>query len=191
MYGLVLCGGESSRMGNDKGLLLQDGKHWVQIAADKLSILQVPVKVSVNKRQQDVYEKKFAAHDLIVDDEQLLIKGPLLGMLSCHLAFPNEDLFVLACDILNMETHLLESLYKKYREQNSDAYIFVNGGDAEPLCGIYTAKALTFVLDMYKRKRLYKQSMKFALSLINTCRIELPDNEKKCFQNFNSPRELL
>lgn len=190
MYGLVLCGGESSRMGSDKGLLLHEEKCWALIAADKLATLQVPVKVSVNKNQLAAYKKIFSATELIVDDEQLLIKGPLLGLLSCHLAFPNENLFVLACDMLNMDVYFLQSLHKKYQQQKFDAYIFMNEGEEEPLCGIYTARALSLVLDMYKTKKLHKYSMKFVLSQLNICTIELSDGEKKNFQNFNSPAEL-
>ena len=49
MYGLILCGGKSSRMGTDKGLLKLEANTWAQTAVDKLSELSIPVKLSVNK----------------------------------------------------------------------------------------------------------------------------------------------
>ena len=37
LTGIILCGGESRRMGRDKGLLEKDGVTWAQYMADKLS----------------------------------------------------------------------------------------------------------------------------------------------------------
>ena len=190
MIGLILCGGQSQRMGKDKGLLQYQETNWVKIAASKMSSLDIPVKISVNKQQLSSYTELFSKSNLIVDDLSLSIKGPLLGIMSCHLPFSTEDLFVLACDMLNMETDLLRSLCKKYQQQNSDAYIFSNDGNAEPLCGIYTAKGLSQVLNMYKTKKLHKHSMKFILEQLSVCEIALNNEEKKHFKNFNTPDEI-
>ncbi|GGH03134.1 NTP transferase domain-containing protein [Pedobacter zeae] len=48
MLGIVLCGGQSLRMGTDKGLLIHQDKLWAQVAADKLSVLDLLVNFSVN-----------------------------------------------------------------------------------------------------------------------------------------------
>lgn len=190
MLGLVLCGGQSQRMGNDKGLLKQDGQCWAQIAAHKLSALQIPVKVSVNEQQLVSYAGIFSKDDLIADDKTLSVRGPLLGLLSCHIAFPAKDIFVLACDMLHMQTPQLYPLLKKYRQEKSDAYIFTNNGEAEPLCGIYTANALSNTLKLYQKDKLHKHSMKSVLERFTICSIDLAEGEKKYFQNFNTPGEM-
>ena len=48
MLGIVLCGGQSLRMGKDKGLLKLEAKTWAQTAIDKIAVLNFPVKISVN-----------------------------------------------------------------------------------------------------------------------------------------------
>ena len=191
MIGLILCGGQSERMGTDKGLIKSAEKTWAQTAADKMALLNIPVIFSINKKQQDLYAKIFSQNELIVDNDMLDLKGPLLGLLSCHLAFPGEDLFVLACDMLYMKTDLLVKLLEKYQQQIADAYIFSNDVKAEPLCGIYTDRSLSYVSDLYKTKKLHTYSMKFILEQLNVCAVPLEDEEKKYFQNFNSPSDII
>jgi molybdopterin-guanine dinucleotide biosynthesis protein A len=36
MLGIILCGGQSLRMGRDKGLLKLEAKTWAQTAIDKM-----------------------------------------------------------------------------------------------------------------------------------------------------------
>jgi len=191
MLGLILCGGQSVRMGTDKGLIKTAEKTWAQNAFEQMSLLDIPVKLSVNKKQEFVYAAIFSPDELVVDDDSLDLKGPLLGLLSCHLAFPGEDLFVLACDMLYMKTDLLVKLLEKYQQQIDDAYIFSNDVKAEPLCGIYTDRSLSYVSDLYKTKKLHTYSMKFILEQLNVCAVPLEDEEKKYFQNFNSPSDII
>lgn len=190
MLGIILCGGQSQRMGSDKGLMKLEEKNWAQSAIDKMSALNIQVKISVNEQQFPLYAEIFSKDNLIIDDKTLSIKGPLLGTLSCHLAFPSEDLFVLACDMPLMEISMLQSLYKKKEEQNSDAFVFTNDGEAEPLCGIYTAKGLAVTLTMFKNGVLIKHSMKFMLDHLTVSKIPLSEEEKKYFKNINHHSEL-
>ena len=53
MLGVVLSGGQSSRMGTDKGLIKLESKSWAQIALDKLAAFQIPVVVCVDGKQQE------------------------------------------------------------------------------------------------------------------------------------------
>src|SRR4051812_40032097 len=123
MLGLVMCGGKSSRMGNDKGLLKSDSGTWAQSAAGKLAELNIPVKVSVNKDQHAGYTSLFSPGDLITDDPSLLLKGPLAGVLSSHLQFPSQDLFVLACDMPLMKIAILHQLFNLYQAHSEpDAF---------------------------------------------------------------------
>lgn len=191
MLGVILCGGQSSRMGSDKGLLKLEANTWAQTAIDKMSALNIPVKISVNSQQYPDYAASFPATDLITDDATLQLKGPLLGVLSSHLKFPAEDLFILACDMPLMETSLLHALSKYYQQEPSfNAYIFTNEKELEPLCGIYKAAGLTIILEMLVSNRLSKHSMKFMLDHLNTRVVAASDEQKKFFRNFNAHAEL-
>ncbi len=191
MLGVILCGGQSLRMGTDKGLLTGETKTWAQAAYTKIEALNFPVKVSVNKQQKETYSAIFHEADLITDEPSLQIKGPLLGVLSSHIQFPAEDLIVLACDMPLMEPSIIRELYKNYQDNPSpDAYVFINGGQPEPLCAIYTSKALSGVLTMLQKGILLKYSMKCMLDHLVIHSIPVTEDNKKCFQNFNAHAEL-
>ena len=191
MFGLILCGGKSSRMGTDKGMLKLEAKTWAQTAVDKFSELSIPVKLSVNKDQYAEYCSVFPVEDLIIDDESLSLHGPLLGLLSAHLKNPYDPIFLLACDMPLMETDVLKELMHHYNENlNGDAFVFTNDGEPEPLCGIYQSAGLSDVLKMLQSGQLSKHSMKFMLEHINTFSFPLREEQKKCFRNFNAHAEL-
>lgn len=191
MLGVILCGGKSSRMGTDKGLLKLHAGTWAQTAVDKIVLLELPVVLSVNAVQFPEYATIFPKEQLITDNETLSLKGPLCGVLSVHLQYPSEDLFVLACDMPLMETSLLKELLNHYQQKpGPDAFVYSNNGEPEPLCGIYKANGLSQIVGLYHAAQLPKHSMKFMLDHTNTYLIPISDDQKKYFRNFNAHAEL-
>ena len=191
MLGVVLCGGQSTRMTRDKGLLTSKENSWANIAADKLKTQTLQIAISINPSQLDTYSHIFPADQLVIDNEGLQIKGPLLGLLSVHLRYPAEDLLILACDMPKMETDILSKLVEFYHKENTpDSYVYTNNGEPEPLCGIYTARGLADIMHLAQSGQLAKHSMKYMLEHINTFSIPIPENRAACFQNFNSHAEL-
>ncbi len=191
MLGIILCGGQSLRMGSDKGLLKLEAKTWAQTAMDKITTLNIPVKLSVNNTQYPEYAKIFSEDDLVADKTSLPLGGPLLGLLSCHIQNPTEDLFALGCDMPLMESSLLNELNIRYKKQpRSEAYIYTNDGEPEPLCGIYTSKGLIKIVAIMHNGQLIKHSMKFMIDHLDVNTIAVKDEQKKCFRNFNAHAEL-
>jgi molybdenum cofactor guanylyltransferase len=190
MTGVVLCGGQSTRMGTDKGLLKLQAGTWAQTAVDKMAELQLPVVLSVNEDQYNSYATVFAADQLVKDNDAINVKGPLRGVLSVHIKYPQEDLFVLACDMPLMEGNILKQLFSDYQKQTADAYVYTNDGVHEPLCGIYTGRGLSHILHLQNTNQLLKHSMKYMLEQVNTLSIPITVDQKKYFRNFNAHAEL-
>ena len=195
LLGIVICGGQSSRMGTDKGLLKLETKTWAETAIDKLATLNITVNISVNNNQFPAYSAVFASSKLIADNTSLPLHGPLLGVLSSHLEHPTEDLFILACDMPLMEPSLLKEIHDQYLlrlscNDKTDAYIYTNDGETEPLCGIYMAKGLSTILAMLRAGQLVRHSMKFMLDHLNVNAVPATDEQKKYFRNFNAHAEL-
>lgn len=190
MIGVILCGGQSLRMGKDKGLLKLQATTWAQTAIDKISFLNLRVVLSVNDTQYNSYAEIFGKENLVADDSSLAIKGPLAGLLNVHEKFAGEDLLVLACDMPLMETSLVQKLFDSYNNNDAAAYLFINEGEPEPLCAIYRSEALDETRNLYDSGKLVRHSMKFMLEHMNSFQLPLAENEKKCFRNFNAHSEL-
>ena len=187
MLGVILCGGKSSRMGTDKGLLTEGDKRWSQIALEKLSSLPLQCVVSINQLQLDAYSSFFSNDQLVLDKDELKAGGPLLGLLSVHSRFPSEDLFVIACDMPKMELNALREIsYQQMQFPDFEAYVFSDGVHIEPLCGIYTATGWKKILSALKENKLQKQSMIHTLSLLNTKYLLMSDEWRPYFQNRNT-----
>lgn len=190
MIGIVLCGGQSSRMGSDKGLLKTQEDTWAKIAAGKIEALNIPVFLSVNHAQYNGYAGIFDAAQLIKDNELIDVKGPLKGVLSAHLQHPAQDLYILACDMPLMETVILQQLYGSFQSDAAEAWVFSNDNALEPLCGIYTAGGLAKIMQLLRTQGLQKHSMKYVLEQLHTEAIPVLPDQKKYFLNVNAHAQL-
>ncbi|PZF74534.1 molybdenum cofactor guanylyltransferase [Taibaiella soli] len=190
MFGLILSGGQSSRMGTDKGLLPSGNGTWIEHSYALLSSLNIPVKISVNEQQLAAYQKVVPGADFIIDEKELNIGGPLKGLMSAHHQFPGEDIFVLACDMQRMQPNVLRTLVSASLEKNHAAYIYQNGAQAEPLCGIYTAKAMQQIDSWYNANDLPKHGLISILLRLKIPFLSVPENWQPFFENFNSPDDI-
>jgi molybdopterin-guanine dinucleotide biosynthesis protein A len=143
----------------------------------------------VNRKQVDFYSKTFSLNALIVDDDNILVGGPLLGLMSVHCQFPGEDLLVIACDMVNLEETALRNLVGAYHQNDFDAYVFTTIEKVQPLCGIYTSGGLKRIYDLNLQKQLKKNSMMYVLECLNTKYI-LADAWIDSFTNFNSFEDI-
>jgi molybdenum cofactor guanylyltransferase len=190
MLGVVMCGGQSTRMGADKGLLKFEETTWAQIAAEKLSTLGLSVLFSVNENQYPSYLSFFTPAQLIKDDVSLTIKGPLCGVLSVHLKKPGEDLLIVACDLPLMDINLLKELINQHKQATDEAIVFTNDNTVEPLCAIYTSAALSKIYQLHLASQLSKYSMKYMLEQLTVHKIPLKEYQLNSFKNFNAHADL-
>ncbi|EHQ24595.1 molybdenum cofactor guanylyltransferase [Mucilaginibacter paludis] len=182
LLGVAMCGGQSRRMGTDKGLIMRGGMAWAQIVTSKLSNLQIPVVISINPSQYSNYKQLFDPGSLIMDT--LTLQGPLNGLLSVHQARPDADMIVLACDMIDMKVVVLQNLIQRYRnEPGFDYYAYHNDHFFEPLCAIYTCaalKALNLKFDSGGATNFSLQNI-----LINGNTKQLPVDDSESFNNNN------
>lgn len=136
LYGLVLAGGQSRRMGQDKALLVREGQSQLSYIAELLDGVADEVFVSSRPDQQNDPERGRFAN--IVDRYDGI--GPVAGILSAMDEYPQADWLVVACDLPNIDGQTLEFLVEHRSEQQPfTAYTSSHDGLPEPLCAVYRA----------------------------------------------------
>lgn len=182
LLGVVLCGGESKRMGSDKGLMTKDGDTWAGLVAVKLRGLNIPVIFSINQNQTESYSSHFSPGQLVVDD--IDIAGPLKGLLSTHARYPDDDILLMACDLIDMNQDTLVNLINQYRNNPGFDFFAYHHEYLEPFCAIYTVAGLVPILERAQAHSLEKFSFQTVLREGKTFRIPITDRED--FKNYNT-----
>ena len=150
VYGLVLAGGESRRMGRDKALLCYSGESTqLERTVDLLS--KICQKVFVSQRKDQSFPIPSKAE--VVFDSIASVKGPLCGILSAMQAFPQAHWLVLACDLPFVTVSTLEKIITSFRASDPrlTAYRSSSDGLPEPLCAIYPIGSNKVLLDTSRK----------------------------------------
>ncbi len=138
LNGLVLAGGRSRRMGNDKAHLRHGDDTQLAFAVRLLEACVPRVFVSTRAEQADDPER--ARFALIVDRYDDL--GPVAGILSAMDSDPQAAWLVLACDLPNVTAATLAALLAA-RDPARPFTAFRSSVDdlPEPLCAVYEPAA--------------------------------------------------
>jgi molybdopterin-guanine dinucleotide biosynthesis protein A len=148
MNGLILAGGQSSRMGQPKSLLQYHGKPQYQHLMDLLSGFCGQVFLSCREEQKEL----FTGCETIFDSAQLGDIGPINGILSAFERDKTNAWLVLGCDYPMLEKSDLEQLVQA-RNSDAAATIFIHPETQflEPLIGIYEASTAPLLLEWWKQ----------------------------------------
>lgn len=134
LYGLILAGGRSTRMGEDKATLAYHGATQLDWAMALVKPFVERAYVSVRPDQID--EPVRARYPQIVDVHRDL--GPIAGLIAAQTQHPDVAWLVLACDLPFLDAGTLHRLIAA-RAPHRAATAYRSRHDAlpEPLCAIY------------------------------------------------------
>lgn len=181
--GVVLAGGQSSRMGKDKALIERDGRTLISNAvellrsqAEELLIIGDPVK--------------YARIGPLVIADDTAGQGPLGGVVTALRYAWNDRLIVLACDMPNVTGALVEHL-KSALATTDDAVVPQCDGRLEPLSAVYHRRCRNVFAD---RLRAGELKMSDAIERVHARYVQVCPGEDGwpagLFRNINSPGDL-
>lgn len=135
---IILCGGESKRMGQSKALLEFEGEALLARICRIVGEVADPVIV-VSAKGQAV--PALPESCLLVEDD-VPFAGPLAGLCKGYgaLSRPGEYTFVCGCDYPFLTVRFLLGLLEK---ANREDVIAIASDRPQPLCAWYRAQALT------------------------------------------------
>ncbi|MCT4640851.1 MAG: molybdenum cofactor guanylyltransferase [Bacteriovoracaceae bacterium] len=172
---LILCGGKSLRMMEDKSLINYHGKAQKDYIYDLLDGLCDEVYFSYKNQQ---------SADNIINDKYDY-NSPTSGILSAFDKDKNTGWLVVACDLPFLDKETIKDLIEG-RDQTKDAtaYKSMHNQFVEPLCAIYEPKILK---NFEKYLELGKTCPRKVLINSNVKLLELKN--KKALDNANTPED--
>jgi molybdenum cofactor guanylyltransferase len=141
--GLVLAGGRSTRMGNDKGTLNYQGKPQREYVADMLENMGIEAYISCRQEQVESMNGYKTITDSFID------MGPAGAIMSAFLYDPNTAWVALACDLPLLTEGVVQNLVA---ERNAAAIATAyrspenENGFPEPLIALWEPKAFPILL---------------------------------------------
>lgn len=182
LHGLVLTGGASTRMGEDKALLDRQGEPQLLATFRLLSRHVQSCFVSLRRDQQE--ESTRAGLPGISDEVDGI--GPAAGLLAAHGAYPDAAWLVLACDLPRLQPSTLLGLIRARDGRHAAiAYRSAVDGLPEPLCTLWEPAALASL-------SLQAQAGRYRLRdiLESGDALLLPAPGDGALENINTPQDL-
>ena len=182
LFGLVLAGGKSRRMGHDKALLDRGGQSQLSFAVHLLDEHVEQVFVSTRAEQRDETERRQFAQ--IIDHYEEI--GPVAGILSAMDEHPQADWLVVACDLPNIDAPTIRYLLEhRIEEYPFVAYASSHDGLPEPLCALYLDGSAAILRDFVGVGLHCPRKM-----LIQSDTLLLEQADPNALDNVNTPDDL-
>lgn len=138
LYGLVLAGGRSTRMGTDKAMLRYHGAPHCEHLYTLLKQVCPSTYVSLRNDQPTQTQPGMP----VIHDEDRY-RGPFNGLLSAHRAYPTVAWLVVAVDLPLIDRMSLQRLIThRQTDQVATALATRASGLPEPLCAIWEPTGL-------------------------------------------------
>ncbi len=150
---IILAGGKSSRMKENKAFLEINGRSVISLLVEKLEALFTKITIITNSPNE------FTKLGVPVFTDIYPHLGPIAGIHSGLLYSNTDKNFIISCDLPLIPADSIEYLVEQ--DLNCDAKLFSEKGKALMLCGVY-------------RKQVYKS----AEALISNTDLT-PENDKE------------
>jgi molybdopterin-guanine dinucleotide biosynthesis protein A len=145
-YGLVLCGGDSSRMGSDKSLIAYYGKQQCYYLYDMLAPLCDKVFISCNAKQKPHYSTHY---NIMTDAPKHEGLGPAAALLTAWGRYPYVNYLVAGCNYPFVKSTDLAALAAVGEEQNTGTALYNElERHYEPLVAWYPVEALKLMASL-------------------------------------------
>ena len=173
---IILAGGKSSRMGQDKGLVFYRGQRMVEYVVSACKELTSDILISTNNP-----EYSFLRYKLIKDNFKQL--GPIGGIQAGLAASKTNENIFCPCDMPGIQSEVL----KKILDKKNGLQVVVaadSKGKLFPVLGYYNKSALPAI-----EKQIAKGDFKMQhlLKELNAQTIIFPE---EILKNINYPEDL-
>ena len=195
---IILCGGQSRRMGRDKGSLIIKDKPMIKYILSTLNNEIDEVIIVLNDVERiDKYKKFIDSKDynytLKFAEDKIKNKGPISGILTGLENISTDYAIVFPCDNPFVTKNTIQTLFNEISENVQAVVPYHDEKNklktSEPLHSIYNKNIIPTIKDLILKDSLH---IKGVIEKIET-KFVLIDNKKilkKEFRNLNRPKDL-
>ncbi len=185
---MILTGGKSSRMGQDKARLIQNGESFLEHLIVEMAVSASPGRTVITELfLSAAREGDYADTGLpVVPDEHQGI-GPIEGIRRGLIFAREEYLFVCAVDMPFVRREMVDYLAGLVSPEY-DAYVFREESRIYPVCAIYHRRVLLQIDKMIRESRYRLRDL---LSRVRTRYVDAAGEifGDHPFMNINTPEE--
>lgn len=151
LYGLVVCGGQSTRMGSDKSLIDYHGKPQRYYVYEMLEWICDKVFISCNRSQAEGVSKPY---EILTDLPAYDNIGPMAALLTAFATFPDHDFLVVGCDYPYISNKDLKEFLKSLDSKTvASAFYQKENAIYEPLLAWYSRKSGAELVTMFNKQQ--------------------------------------
>ena len=188
---VVLCGGMGRRMGSDKGLLVMDGRTFIEIITDRLLEYFSEVAVVFRDSSQACNYRDLLDSSIRVLTDEVPGVGPLGGIFTALGRISGSAALFLPCDSPLVTLEFLLNMKDAFwvMGDRCDAIVPCRDGLPEPLHSIYSVKIRDHIKGLLAKN---ERRVRVLLDSIESCRLDAIslDPTLRSFRNFNRPEDL-
>lgn len=181
LQGLILAGGRSERMGQNKALMSKDGDSWLSRSNDLLSHFSPEVRISCRADQVDQYQSLMPEVQCIADNPNF--EGVYAALLTSHQTHPKAAWMVLAVDYPYLEVEVLQMLHEAHKASPTQTVAIKCQNQRHPLIGIYTPQ---FLEPLHEKSSGHMPSLQKQVGEYGVF-IDLPPRFAYQLRNCNTP----
>lgn len=195
---IILCGGQSRRMGRDKGsLIIQDKpmiKHILSTLNHKINeaIIVLNDQSRIDKYSEFINPSDYS-YTITFAEDKIKNKGPMPGIMTGLSHITGDYSLVLPCDSPYVSKKYIDAIFCEI-DKNYQSVVPYHDSEnklktSEPLHSIYNKEIIPIIEDLVKNDVLH---IKGLIEKIDT-KFVLIDNKKieeKEFRNLNRPSDI-
>lgn len=198
---IILCGGMSTRMGQDKGSMLIEGKpmilHVIETVSDIVDeivvVLRDAERVETYKNMLEFMKLDFEVElktDLKFCTDITMDEGPLVGILTGLSHIKSNKALVLPCDSPYVSKSFILKMFQLSEDDEYDAVVprYLDG-KMEPLHSIYRKRSESII------QKIIEDGFRDVRSLLSRSKVKFVDAESvdetgRSFQNMNRAEDI-
>jgi molybdopterin-guanine dinucleotide biosynthesis protein A len=189
---VVLVGGESRRMGEDKARVDLAGKAMVERVLDVVRPLFKELYIGAHEDGL-----LCDAYGLPTVIDTLPGRGPVLGVCAALDKAREERVFVVSCDLPMLSAQVIE--YLATQVEGVDAVVPMIGGRAQTTCAIYSRACLAPLEERLSSNekgarslnRFLEKTEGLKVRYVTEDELSKIDNDLESFVDVDTPQELL